>query len=36
MSNEKIEELGFILVPQPPCSSDLAPCHFFLFGYLKY
>jgi transposase len=35
MSIEKIEELGFILVPQPPCSPDLAPCDFFLFGYLK-
>jgi hypothetical protein len=35
MSNEKIEELGFILVPQPPYSIDLAPCDFFLFGYLK-
>jgi hypothetical protein len=35
MSIEKIEELGFILVPQPPYSSDLAPCDFFLFGHLK-
>jgi transposase len=35
MSIEKIEELGFILVPQPPYSPDLAPCDFFLFGYLK-
>jgi hypothetical protein len=35
MSIEKIEELGFILVPQPPYLPDLAPCHFFLFGYLK-
>jgi histone-lysine N-methyltransferase SETMAR len=34
MSIEKIEELGFILVPQPPHSPDLAPCDFFLFGYL--
>jgi histone-lysine N-methyltransferase SETMAR len=32
---EKIEELGFILVPQPPFSPDLAPCDFFPFGYLK-
>jgi hypothetical protein len=32
---EKIEELGFILVPQPPYSPDLAPCDFFLFGHLK-
>jgi histone-lysine N-methyltransferase SETMAR len=35
MSIEKIKELGFILVPQPPYSPDLAPCNFFLFGYLK-
>jgi hypothetical protein len=32
---EKIEELGFILVPRPPYSFDLAPCVFFLFGHLK-
>jgi transposase len=35
MSSEKMEELGFILVPQPPYSPDLAPCDLFLFGYLK-
>jgi histone-lysine N-methyltransferase SETMAR len=35
MSIEKIEELGFITVPQPLYSPDLAPCDFFLFGYLK-
>jgi transposase len=35
MSIEKIEEVGFILVPQRPYSPDLAPCDFFLFGYLK-
>jgi hypothetical protein len=35
MSIAKTEELGFILVPQPPYSPDLAPCDFFLFGYLK-
>jgi hypothetical protein len=35
MSIEKIEELGFILVPQTPYSPDLALCDFFLFGYLK-
>jgi histone-lysine N-methyltransferase SETMAR len=35
MSIEKIEALGFILVPQPPYSPDLAPCDFFLFAYLK-
>jgi hypothetical protein len=35
MSIEKIEELCFILVLQPPYFPDLAPCHFFLFCYLK-
>jgi hypothetical protein len=35
MSIEKIEELGFILVHQLHYSPDLAPCDFFLFGYLK-
>jgi transposase len=35
MSIEKIEELGFIMVPQPPYSPDIAPYDFFLFGYLK-
>jgi hypothetical protein len=35
MSIEKIEELGFILVPQPFHFPDLAPCDFFLFGNLK-
>jgi histone-lysine N-methyltransferase SETMAR len=35
MSIERIEELGFIMLPQPPYSPDLAPCDFFLFGYLK-
>jgi hypothetical protein len=35
MSIEKIEELGFILVHQPPYFPDLAPCHFFRSGYLK-
>jgi histone-lysine N-methyltransferase SETMAR len=32
MSIKKIEELDFILVPQPPYSPGLAPCDFFLFG----
>jgi hypothetical protein len=35
MSIEKIEELGFTLVPQPPYYPNLTPCDFFLFGYLK-
>jgi histone-lysine N-methyltransferase SETMAR len=34
MSVEKIEELGFILVSRLPYSPELAPCDFFLFGYL--
>jgi histone-lysine N-methyltransferase SETMAR len=34
-SIETIEEVGFIVVPQPPYSPDLAPCDFFLFGYVK-
>jgi histone-lysine N-methyltransferase SETMAR len=35
LSLQKIEEYGFVRVPQPPYSPDLAPCNFFLFGYLK-
>jgi hypothetical protein len=35
MSLEKIKELGFILMPQPLYSPDLALYDFFLFGYLK-
>jgi histone-lysine N-methyltransferase SETMAR len=35
MSIEKIEEMGFVLVPQPLCFPDLAPCDVFLLGYLK-
>jgi histone-lysine N-methyltransferase SETMAR len=35
MSIERIEDLDFILVPQPRYPPDLAPCDFFLFGYLK-
>ena len=31
----KINELKFILVPQAPYSSDLAPSHYFLFPNLK-
>jgi histone-lysine N-methyltransferase SETMAR len=31
MSIERIEELGFILVPQPPYFPDLAACDIFLF-----
>jgi histone-lysine N-methyltransferase SETMAR len=35
MSIEKIEELGFTLMPQPPYVPGLAPGDFFLFGHLK-
>jgi hypothetical protein len=35
MSIEKIEELGFVLVPQPLYFPDLAPRDFFLPGHLK-
>jgi hypothetical protein len=35
LSLQKIEEYGFVRVPQPLNSPDLAPCDFFLFGYLK-
>jgi hypothetical protein len=35
LSLQKIEEYGFILVPQRPHSPDLAPRDFFLFGSLK-
>jgi histone-lysine N-methyltransferase SETMAR len=35
ISIEKIEELGFIVVLQPPYSPDVARCDCFLFGYLK-
>jgi hypothetical protein len=35
LSLYKIEELGFTRLPQLPCSPDLAPCDFLLFGYLK-
>jgi histone-lysine N-methyltransferase SETMAR len=36
LSIEKMEESGFIHLPKPPYSPDLAPCDFFLFGYLKF
>jgi hypothetical protein len=35
LSLQKIEEYGFIRVPQSSYSPDLAPCNFFLFGDLK-
>jgi hypothetical protein len=36
LSPAKMEEYGFIRVPQPPYSPGFAPCDFFLFGYLKF
>jgi histone-lysine N-methyltransferase SETMAR len=34
-SIDKADEMGFVLVPHPPYSPDIAPSDFFLFGYLK-
>jgi hypothetical protein len=34
-SVQKIDEMGFVLVPHPPYSPDIAPSDFFLFGSLK-
>jgi histone-lysine N-methyltransferase SETMAR len=34
-SIEKADEMGFVLVPHPPYSSDIASSDFFLFSYLK-
>ena len=34
-SMAKLQELGFELLPHPPCSPDLAPSDFFLFSDLK-
>jgi histone-lysine N-methyltransferase SETMAR len=36
LSIEKMEEYGFIRVPQTPYSPDLAPCDFFMFGCLQF
>jgi hypothetical protein len=35
ISLSKSDEMGFFRIPQPRYSPDLAPCNFFLFGYLK-
>jgi hypothetical protein len=35
LSLQKTKELGFTRLVQPHYSPDLAPCDFFLFGYLK-
>ena len=34
-ATEFLESLPFIKFPHPPYSPDIAPCDFFLFGYLK-
>jgi histone-lysine N-methyltransferase SETMAR len=31
----KIAELQLLQIEHPPYSPDLAPCDFFLFGYIK-
>ena len=33
-SLQKIEELGMILLEHPPYSPDIAPCDFWLFGFI--
>jgi len=35
LAKAKLVELGYELLPHPPCSPDLAPCDFFLFPNLK-
>jgi histone-lysine N-methyltransferase SETMAR len=35
LTPEKFAELGIRRHPHPPYSPDLAPCDFWLFGYLK-
>jgi hypothetical protein len=35
LTPEKFAELGIRRLPHPPYSPDLAPCDFWLFGYLK-
>ena len=32
---KKIEDLGFILLENPPYSPDIAPSDFWLFGFLN-
>ena len=34
-SSSFLKQLPFIKFPHPPYSPDIAPCDFFLFGYLK-
>lgn len=33
--NEKYDQFGFKRAPHPPYSPDIAPCDFFLFGFIK-
>jgi len=35
LAKAKMVDLGYELLPHPPCSSDLAPCDLFLFPNLK-
>jgi histone-lysine N-methyltransferase SETMAR len=35
LCNDAFEDLGIKRLPHPPYSPDLAPCDFWLFGYLK-
>jgi len=35
LAKAKLVELGYELLPHPPCSPDLAPCDFFLFRNMK-
>ena len=35
LTNEKYAEYGFKRTPHPAYSPDVAPCDFFLFGFIK-
>ena len=35
MTQKRLKELHLHAAPHPPYSPDLAPCDFYLFGYLK-
>ena len=35
LTKEFLQTLPFIRIPHPPYSPDLAPCDFYLFGFLK-
>lgn len=34
-TNAFVEKYHITLLPHPPYSPDLAPCHFFMFPYLN-